>query len=320
MRRVLVREAIVLSALAGLVACREEPAMPAKPPAPPLSRPASAVVAPDPVLARVNGMPVRQSEIDAAMMSVPEQMRMPLMTDVGRKELLEEVIKMKVLEAEARSRGLEGDPKYSGQIAMATGNILANAALEKIAQELGEANLQQLYEKNKKDFEGVRLQQILVAYEGGAIPPARGGKPLSIAAARSKAEGLVRRIRAGEAFEKLARSSSDDGSTALEGGDLGVVTRGVLPPNLEQPVFALTKGEITGPLQSRYGFHIFKAVGSETKSFEDARPLLERRNRRGQIQEIINDLRKKAAVTYEPGAPGQNAAAGGKAPEKKLLP
>src|SRR5204862_6887120 len=67
--------------------------------------------------------------------------------------------------------------------------------------------------------------------------------------ARAKAEAALSEARAGKNFTDVVKQYSDD-QGAAQGGDLGWVTRGQLMPTLDQPVFALNKGEVSGILES----------------------------------------------------------------------
>ena len=77
-------------------------------------------------------------------------------------------------------------------------------------------------------------------------------------AAEARANELLARIQAGESFEELAAEHSDDGGTAANGGDLGVLTRSQLPGELGGAIFALNEGDIDGPVRSDFGFHIVR--------------------------------------------------------------
>ena len=100
------------------------------------------------------------------------------------------------------------------------------------------------------DFE-VRARDIFISSPDGATAAQQ-------AAARSKADAALRRIRAGESFAKVARDVSD-GPTAREGGDLGYFRRGQMLQVLEQPAFTLQPGEISGLIRvtgEHGGFHL----------------------------------------------------------------
>lgn len=82
----------------------------------------------------------------------------------------------------------------------------------------------------------------------------------AIAAARKKAEGLMQRLDAGEAFDVLAREESDDPGSAPGGGDLGFFGRGLMVPEFDEAVFSMKVGERRGPVRSSFGFHIIELL------------------------------------------------------------
>jgi len=77
-------------------------------------------------------------------------------------------------------------------------------------------------------------------------------------AAEAEALELFNRIQAGESFAALAEEHSDDGGTASRGGDLGVLTRSQLPGELGGAIFSMNAGEVEGPVQSDFGFHVIQ--------------------------------------------------------------
>jgi peptidyl-prolyl cis-trans isomerase D len=78
------------------------------------------------------------------------------------------------------------------------------------------------------------------------------------AAAEERATALLARINAGEPFEDLARTNSEDSVTAPQGGDLGTLTRTQLPGDLGSAIFAMDEGTVDGPIESEFGFHIVR--------------------------------------------------------------
>jgi peptidyl-prolyl cis-trans isomerase D len=75
-------------------------------------------------------------------------------------------------------------------------------------------------------------------------------------AAEAEALDLYNRVQAGESFAALAEEYSDDGGTAARGGDLGVLTRSQLPGELGGAIFAMNEGDVEGPIESDFGFHV----------------------------------------------------------------
>ncbi|HEV7890099.1 MAG TPA: peptidylprolyl isomerase [Pyrinomonadaceae bacterium] len=77
-------------------------------------------------------------------------------------------------------------------------------------------------------------------------------------ALRAKAEDILRRARAGEDFAKLADQFTEDPSGRGRGGDLGWFGRGMMVKPFEDAAFALKPGELSGVVESQFGFHVIK--------------------------------------------------------------
>jgi parvulin-like peptidyl-prolyl isomerase len=87
----------------------------------------------------------------------------------------------------------------------------------------------------------------------------------------AKAQEVLARLNAGDDFTTLA-SKVSIGPEARQGGDLGFITRGVMPEPLEETIFKLPVNKISPIVQSPYGFHIFKVLESQPariKNFSD---------------------------------------------------
>ncbi len=129
-------------------------------------------------------------------------------------------------------------------------------SMESIGSQLAvtEAEIKAWYDGNKERFrqaEERRASHILVASE-------KLGKDK----AKAKAEDLLQQIRKNPgAFEELARKNSDDPGSASKGGDLGFFGRGMMVKPFEDTTYALKAGEISGVVESDFGFHIIKLTG-----------------------------------------------------------
>jgi peptidyl-prolyl cis-trans isomerase SurA len=108
------------------------------------------------------------------------------------------------------------------------------------------------YDEHQKDFhrpEQVFLREIFVSTEGKSEE--------ELPALEKKANDLVERVKRGEDFGELARRFSD-GSTAAQGGELGVFERGQLARELEDLVFKMNRGQMTEVIRTRTGFLVLR--------------------------------------------------------------
>jgi len=107
------------------------------------------------------------------------------------------------------------------------------------------------------------------------------------AAARAKAEQLAARAKGGEDFAALAGANSDDPGSKGQGGDLGWSTRESFVAPFSEALFAMAPGEVRGPVQTQFGFHVIRLEEVEAahqRSFEEVRGELEADFRRERAQ------------------------------------
>lgn len=135
-----------------------------------------------------------------------------------------------------------------------------------------EADARAFYEANKKRYEipeQRRASHILVAV-------AKDASDADKAKAKAKAEDLLKKVRANPGdFAKLAKQSSDDPGSAVNGGDLDYLGKGATVPPFEASLFALKDKEISDLVQTDFGYHIIELTGikpGQVKPFEAVRP------------------------------------------------
>lgn len=124
------------------------------------------------------------------------------------------------------------------------------------------------------------------------------GDGVDDAAAKKKAEDLTAKAKGGADFAQLAKDNSKDPGSAQQGGDLGWAQRGMFVGPFEDALFAMSVGEIRGPVKSDFGYHVLKLEEVEAghvKTFEEARAEVEADFRKDRAQNIFYDESQKLA-------------------------
>ena len=134
--------------------------------------------------------------------------------------------------------------------------VVVDSAKIAAATTVADSDLQAYYDQHRDEYrvaEQVKVSHILIK----TPLPAPGAKEdeKAIAVARAKAEGVLKEVKAGGDFAKLAEKYSED-TTAKNGGELGWIGRGRTVPEFEKAAFSLGKGQTSDLVKSSYGFHI----------------------------------------------------------------
>jgi parvulin-like peptidyl-prolyl isomerase len=128
-----------------------------------------------------------------------------------------------------------------------------------------------------RDEEQVWAKHILVSEEGVAF-------------------SILSRYRRGESWDALAAAYSTDTSNKDRGGDLGWFSRGAMVDEFETAAFSAAVGEVAGPVQSPFGWHLILVRGHETRRLDEA-----------QFQQAVDtafgqwltDARQEATLEYD---------------------
>jgi peptidyl-prolyl cis-trans isomerase C len=239
----------------------------------PAAAPAAAAPA-DPVLATVNGQPIRLSDVQAAGANLPAQLQqlppqqlLPL--------LVNQLIDRKALLVAAQAEGLQKNPVVAKAMQDAADEKLENAYVQQqVAPQVSDAAVEAVY---KADYAGkpgptqVEARHILVKTQ-------------------AQAEQIINELNHGANFAKLAEKDSIDPGAA-NGGELGWFTQDQMVPVFANAAFALKVGQYTKtPVQSQFGWHVILCEGRRTappQSFDDVK---------GQISQQIADNAIKSTL------------------------
>jgi peptidyl-prolyl cis-trans isomerase C len=206
-----------------------------------------AASADDAVVATVNGVDIKQSDLDFAAAEVGAQLA-NYPPDDRRRMLLQFVIENELMAEAATKDGLDSGQAYEDRLKYHRRRTLRDAYYDKsVRLAVSEDDAKKLYDQKvagMKPEEEIHARHILVSTE-------------------AEAKEIKERLEKGEDFATVAKEKSKDPSA--EGGDLGFFTRGQMLKPFEDAAFALDVGKISDPVQTQFGWHIIKVEEKRTR-------------------------------------------------------
>ena len=236
--------------------------------------------------ATVNGISIPQERLELRVKAVAAQGQPD--TPELRKAIREELINIEVLSQEAVNKNLDKQPENVQLLELSRQQVLVSAFVQDYVKThpIAENDLTEGYENLKKNLgsKEYSVRHILVEKE-------------------SEAKSIAAKLKKGGKFDKLAESSSKDAGSKQKGGDLGWIPVGNIPNAFVKPfgdaLMNLTKGQISEPVQSQFGWHIIKLDDvRELKlpSYDELKPQLAQRMQQQAVQNLITELRAKAKI------------------------
>ncbi len=169
----------------------------------------------------------------------------------------------------------------------------------KDAPQATDKEAEEFFQKNPQQFEKaeqVRASHILIALQKDA-------EESVVAEKKKAAEAIIARVKAGEAFDKLAAELSEDPSAKQNSGDLNFFTKEQMVPEFSQAAFGMQKGDLSDPVRSQFGFHVIQVTDrkdGEKMTLDAVKPqlliFLNRQKHDQEVQKLLQNVREKADV------------------------
>ncbi len=205
--------------------------------------PAAAEKPAAPPVATIDGSPISRLEYDIYLKSLLQGRPIEQLTADQKNQVLDEMISMQVLAAQAIKDGLDKDPDVAARIEVLRMRVLADTE-------------SQNYLKDKQPTEA----ELKAEYETAiaAMDKTEYHARHILVATKEAAEAAIKKIKGRAKFDDVAKAESTDGSKA-NGGDLGWFTLARMAKPFADAVKALKKGEMTQvPVQTQFGWHVIK--------------------------------------------------------------
>jgi peptidyl-prolyl cis-trans isomerase C len=239
------------------------------------------------VAAIVNGEPIYVSdvELEAEAQGLVEPGEKTLEVDSAEfNRVLDQLIDVRLLAVEARTRGLDEDPHVRQRLQAARDRILGNVLVEDIvAERVGAAEIRKMYEEQVAIMElgeEARVRHIL-------------------APTKEAIDAVVAELKTGKDFAVLAANKSADDVTRLDGGDLGYMKEDESTPEFARAIRNTPTGGVSRPFETQEGWHVIKVEErrpEQPPSMEELRPLILEYLTRMQLDDVLKELRQKAQI------------------------
>jgi peptidyl-prolyl cis-trans isomerase C len=247
----------------------------------------------DPVVAKVNGTEIRQSDINLAE---EEAGQLPPMSPEQKQDYLVQFMADMVLVSKAADDKKLGDSaEFKRKLAFNRNKLLMEALLTQTGKEaLTEDAMKKVYEdavKQMGEEKEVHARHILIR--------AAAGDDKASKEAEDKIKAIIVRLNKGEDFAKVANETTEDPSGKANGGDLGFFSKEQMVPEFSDTAFGLEKGKISGPVKTQFGWHVIKTEETRVKpqpKFEDVKPQIEQFVTRKAQAEMVTKLREAAKI------------------------
>lgn len=235
----------------------------------------------DVVVARVNGVDIKQSDLDFAASEVGSRLA-SLPVDDRKRLLLQYVIENELMAGASQTDSLDKADSFQARVKYHERRALRDAFFDvKITGAVSEADAKQIYDAQigqLKPEQEVHARHILVSTE-------------------AEAKEVAERLKKGEDFAALAKEKSKD--PGAEGGDLGFFARGQMLKPFEDAAFALEVGQISEPVQTQFGWHIIKVEEKRDQAlptFDQVKGAIIAQLVQAKAQEVVSGLRDSAKI------------------------
>ena len=177
---------------------------------------------------------------------------------------------------------------------------------------ISDADVKKYYEENKHKFhrpESYRARHILAAIfppdmlRSTPVTELQNKKEELTQKAEEKIDKIIKELKEGANFEELAKRISDDEASRENGGDLDVIYKGIFDPTFDEAVSKLNPGEISGKVETQFGFHVIKLTKKrppEQAPFKELEEAIQKHlfmeEAKVLVASYVEDLKKEAKI------------------------
>ena len=264
------------------------------------------------VLAKIGNKTITAADLNKAISFYdPEQQKVINQNPQIKENILWQMVRSTVIADIAKKKGFDKKPDIRNQQEMMVNNFLAAMYLQKEIFDkitINDDKARSYYKDHNEVFktpEMIRARHILIKTETSATAEEKKK-------AKAKAEEVLAKIKKGEDFSKLASEVSNDPGTKDKGGDLDFFPKGTMVPAFEEVAFSLKPGEVSGIVETEYGYHLIKMEEKKDAHLEPYENIKDKvkdqalqEMRKAAITDFVDKAMKSARVEVYSGLTGK---------------
>jgi len=264
------------------------------------------------VLAKIGNKTITAADLNKAISFYdPEQQKVINQNPQIKENILWQMVRSTVVANIAKQKGFDKKPDIRNQQEMMVNNFLAAMYLQKEIFDkitINDDKARSYYKDHNEVFktpEMIRARHILIKTDTSATDEEKKK-------AKTKAEEVLAKIKKGEDFSKLASEVSNDPGTKDKGGDLDFFPKGTMVPAFEEVAFSLKPGEVSGIVETEYGYHLIKMEEKKDAHLEPYENIKDKvkdqalqEMRKAAVTEFIDKAMKSARVEVYSGLTGK---------------
>ena len=241
----------------------------------------------DPVVAKVNGTEIRQSDLNAAEEDIGQNLP-PMAPEAKRDYLITYVTDMVILAKAAEAKKIGDSADFKRKLDIARNKLLMEGLLTAEAKTaVTDEAMKKVYAEATKQMseeKEVHARHILVEKE-------------------DEAKAILADLKKGGDFVAIAKEKSKDPGSKETGGDLGYFTKDQMVPEFADAAFKLDKGQLSDPIKTQFGWHVLKVEDKRNRpvpEFEKVKDQVETFVVRRAQADLVTKLRAEAKVEKIP--------------------
>lgn len=281
----------------------------------PTPAPSPAAVAPETVVAKVDGKDVTADEVRKMMENAPPQLVQAYRVNPAM--AIQGFFLLKYLASEGEKLKLADETPVKEQLESIREQVLYNAMVnhERNHFPVTPEQMDEFYARNQSRYEQVKVKVILIKFRSYGLGTGTSAQDLEAAArgvvlgsqnqrsetdAEILANGLVKKIRDGANFTDLVAQYSEDPVSKAAGGEFGLVKHtSSYPEEFKRTAFALKPGDVGGPVRESTGYYIIQGEEKSLQPIDEVRASIVQEIRQAHLADFMNGLGKRFTPQIE---------------------